>query len=102
MIIESIILIIFVCSLGGVIFILARKIPVLSSLPENGSTGIKKHKIILKTESKIKEVLNFFEKQIFLHKLLSWIKILILRVETKIDVLLHKIRKKNQQEKKDK
>lgn len=100
MIFDSIVLIIFIISFGGVLFILARKIPMLSSLPQNGSTGFRKNKIIVNIEDRIKEVSVFFEKQIFLHKILSWIKIMVLRIETKIDVLLHKIRKKNQQTKK--
>ena len=45
-------------------------------------------------EKELKNIIAFFEKQIYLHKLLSWIKVMTLRVETKIDVLLHKIRKK--------
>ena len=72
--IETAVLIIFICSLGVVLLILARKIPTLNSLPYNAGTGIKKHHIILNTENKIKEILVSFEKQIFLHKILSWIK----------------------------
>jgi hypothetical protein len=97
MLIETIVLIIFVCSLGGVLFILARKTPVLNSLPRNGSTGIRKHQIILNAENKIKSIFVFFEKQIFWHKFLSWVKVMTLKIETRIDVLLHKIRKKAQQ-----
>jgi len=95
MIIETIILAIFVCSFGGVLFVLARKIPVLSNLPQNGTTGIKKHHYILETEQKIKAFFNFFEKQIYLHKLLSWVKVMTLKIETKVDKLLHKIRTEN-------
>ena len=76
---------------------MARKIPVLNSLPQNGSTGIRKHQIILNIENKIKDILVFFEKQIFLHKFLSWVKVMTLKIETRVDVLLHKIRKKAQQ-----
>ncbi len=97
MIIESVALIIFVCSLGGVLLILARKIPALNSLPYTGTHEIKKHHIILSIENRIKEFLVAVEKQIFLHKLLSWVKIVILKAETKVDVLLHRIRKKAQQ-----
>ena len=94
---ELIFSIIFVFSVGGVLFILARKIPALSTLPQNGSTGIKDHRVVLSVGNKIKEVSVLFEKQIFLHKFLSWVKIMTLRVETKIDSSLHKIRKKAQQ-----
>jgi len=97
MIIDSIVLVVFILSLGGTLFILARKIPVLNSLPHNGNVGIKKHHIILNAESKIKNILIYFEKQIFLHKILSWIKVMTLRIETRVDILLHRIRKKAQQ-----
>jgi hypothetical protein len=97
MVIETIVLIIFVCSLVGVLFILARKIPNLNLLPHNGTTGIRKHQIILNVETKIKNFFVFFEKQIFMHKFLSFVKVMTLKIETRIDVLLHKIRKKAQQ-----
>ena len=97
MIIESIVLIIFVLSLGGALFILARKIPVLNTLPQNGSIGIKKHRLISDVENKIKDISVSFKKQVFLHKLLSWVKVMTLKIETRIDVLLHKIRNKSQQ-----
>jgi hypothetical protein len=95
MLIESIIFAIFIISLGGVTFILNRKIPELNSLPQNGSAGIRQHHIILKAENKIKNVSIFFEKQIFLHKLFSWMKVMTLKIETRIDMTLHKIRQKN-------
>lgn len=97
MIIESTILIIFVLSLVGTLFILARKLPVLKTLPHNGTTGIKKHRIISDAENKIKDILIYFEKQVFLHKILSWVKIITLKVETFVDSHLHRIRKKAQQ-----
>ena len=64
MITELIFLIIFILSLCGILLILARKVPVLNSLPQNGSTGIRKHHVILDAENKIKEILISFEKQI--------------------------------------
>ena len=79
MIIEYIILTLFIFSFGAVMFILARKIPTLNSLPQNGNAGIRDHRFILSIESKIKEVLLTIEKQIFLHKLLSWVKVMILK-----------------------
>ena len=96
MLVESIALAIFVFSFGGILLILVRKIPVLNDLPRNGSTGFKKHQYILEIEQKIKEILVFFKKQIFLHKFLSWVKVMTLKVETKIDSLLHRIRRKAQ------
>ncbi len=76
--------------------ILARKIPVLVTLPQNGKTGIRKHHYIVETEQKIKNIFLFFEKQILLHKLLSFVKVMTLKIETKVDHLLHSIRKKAQ------
>ncbi len=98
---DLIFFVIFILSFGGVLFILARKIPALVTLPQNGRTGIKKHRVILNAEEKIKEAFIYFEKQILLHRLLSWVKCLTLKTETKIDHLLHNIRKKAQQVDKD-
>jgi len=95
--ITTIVSIIFICSFGGILFILANKIPVLEKLPQNGESNLKKGKIALKTEEKIKNFYNLFKKQIILHKFLSWVKCLTLKIETRIDTLLQKIRKKAQQ-----
>jgi hypothetical protein len=105
MIIEFIISAILICSLGGALFILYRKLPVLNSLPQNGTTGIREHHVILNIENKIKAIFIYFEKQIILHKVLSWTKVLTLKIETKVDHLLHGIRakaKKIDQERKEK
>ena len=66
-------------------------------LAHNWTKLIKKHQIILDIENNIKEILISFEKQILLHKFLSWVKVMTLKAETKIDSSLHKIRKKAQQ-----
>ena len=97
MVIEYIILVIFVCSFGGALFILAKKIPAINTLPKNGTVGLRKHRIISDIEQKISDVSIYFEKQIFLHKFLSWVKIITLKTEVKVDNLLHSIRKKAQQ-----
>lgn len=96
MLIESIVLAIFVCSFGGILLILIRKMPVLVKLPQNGKIGIRDHHVILNIENRIKEVFVSFKKQIFLHKFLSWVKVMTLKVEIKTDHLLHGIRKKAQ------
>ena len=97
MLIQTIALAIFLSSLTGVSLILARKVTVLNSLPQNGTTGIRKHRIILDIENKFKEILLSFEKQIYFHKFLSFIKVLTLKIETRVDIMLHRIRKKAQQ-----
>ncbi|KKQ23651.1 MAG: hypothetical protein A3G45_00950 [Candidatus Staskawiczbacteria bacterium RIFCSPLOWO2_12_FULL_37_15] len=98
---ELIFFVIFIISFGGVLLILARKIPVLSTLPRNGASGIKKHRIILDAEDKIKDILVSFKKQILLHKFLSWVKCMTLKAEVEIDHILHSIRRKAQQVDKD-
>jgi len=100
--IEFIVSIIFIVSLGGILLILIRKIPAVNALPQNGSAGIREHHIVLSIEEKIKGFFIFFEKQIFLQKFLSWVKVMIMRIETRIDHSLHKIRHKAQQKNKDK
>lgn len=96
MIIEYIILTLFIFSFAVVAFILARKIPVLNNLPYNGTTGIRKHHYILDLEHKVKDFFVFFEKQIFLHKFLSFVKVMTLKIETKVDHSLRSIRTKAQ------
>lgn len=96
---ELIFSIIFIVSLAGIFFILVKKIPVLNTLPKNGNAGIREHHYIQNIENKIKEFFTTLEKQIFLHKALSWTKCQIIKAEVKIDKLLHKIRKKAQEKK---
>ncbi len=96
--IELIVFIIFLFSLLAIAFILLKKIPALAALPQNGHHGIKKSEFILNIEKRIKDFhFKFFHKQVFLHKILSFIKVWILRIETKIDTRLHGIRKKAQE-----
>jgi len=98
--VELIALTIFILALGGILFIFYRKIPSLVTLPQNGKLNFKNYKIISHIESKIKRVFLVFEKQIWLHKFLSLVKCIILKIEVKIDHLLHNIRKKAQEKKK--
>ena len=97
MIIESIILAIFACSFGGLIIFLIRKLPVLYTLPKNGTTGIEKHKYVLHFKEKTQDLFLSFKKQVLLHKILSWVRIMTLKIEAKIDNLLRNIRKKAQE-----
>jgi len=95
MLIESIILAIFILSLGVVLLILIRKIPVLSSLSQTGSAGIREHHVVLNIQNRMSKVAVFFEKQILFHKFLSFVKVTTMKIETKVDNLLHNIRKNN-------
>jgi len=95
---ELIVTIIFVLSLCGIFVIVFRKVPVLATLPKNGTTGFKKHRVILNIEKRIKEAhFDLFVKQLLLHKTLSWVKVMTLKIETKLDTVLHRIRKKAQE-----
>ncbi len=96
--VQIIALVIFIISVGGIFFILGKKVPALVQLPHNGSLGFKKHKLIADLETKIKaHHFHLLKKQMWLHKLLSFIKVLILKIETKIDHLLQGIRKNAQE-----
>jgi len=99
MIVESIILAIFVFSLGGVILILIKKAPTLNTLPKSGSMGLKERKIVSEAKNKIKNFLAIFLNRIILHKFLSWSKCQIIKIENFLDEVLHKIRKKAKEEK---
>ena len=96
--VQLITFLIFIISVAGIFFIVLKKIPVLITLPQNGHHGFKKHRIIVKIEKKIKDThFHFFEKQMLLHKVLSKSRLWILKIERKIDELLHGIRKKAQE-----
>ncbi len=96
--VQLIALIILIISTSVVVFILYKKIPVLVQLPQNGHHGLKKPEFISKIERKIKDKhFHFFEKQMLLHKLLSFTKVWILKIETKIDKILYGVRKKAQE-----
>ena len=96
--IQLIAFVIFITSLAAISLILYLKIPALLQLPQNGHHGFKKPDFIVKITRIIREkYFHFFEKQMLLHKLLSWVKVTVLKLERKIDGLLHGIRKKAQE-----
>lgn len=96
--IQLIAFIIFLVSVLGIVGLLSKKIPVLSQLPQNGYHGIKKNEKIAAIEKKLKEFhFDFFKKQLVLHKLLSKTRVWVMKIERRIDVLLHGIRKKAQE-----
>ncbi len=96
--IQLIALIIFLISVSVVSFIICKKIPSLVALPYNGQVGFKKPEFISRLEKIIKDNhCHFFKKQMLLHKLLSMIKVWVLKIERNVDILLHGIRKKAQE-----
>src|SRR3989344_4968027 len=94
--VELIALIIFLVSLIGMFVILRRHMPSLSRMPQNGDSGLRRTPLIAGVEHQIKSLLHEFNKKVWLHKLLSWVKVGVLKVEVFIDHLLHGIRKKAQ------
>jgi hypothetical protein len=96
--VQLIAFIIFLVSTLVVAFILLKKIPVLAELPQNGHHGFKKPTVVSDIEKKVRDFhFHFFKKQMLLHKLLSWSKVRILKIEHKIDTMLHGVRKKSQE-----
>lgn len=91
-----IITIIFVISLGGVVFFVVRKLPILAIYSPGRVDKGDKHGVIAFIENKIEAVSTFFKKMIFLHRILLWIKIMVVKIETKLDYLLHKVRRRAQ------
>ena|SRR3989344_6301099 len=96
---ELIFSIIFIISFGGALWILARKVPVLATLPKNRRTGLKKSRVVLSAESRLKGLWLPFSDGRVLHKALSWLKCYILKAESLIDSLLHGLRKKAKEDK---
>lgn len=95
---QLIVFIIFLLSTLGVAFIIYKKIPVLVELPQNGHHGIKKPELILSVEERLKDFyFHFFKKQILWQKILSFTKVWVLKIENRIDILLHGARKKTQE-----
>ncbi|OGZ18604.1 MAG: hypothetical protein A2175_02525 [Candidatus Nealsonbacteria bacterium RBG_13_42_11] len=86
-------LILLICSLTGLGIIIRRKIPVLLELPETAPVQFD-FKIIL---SKIKSLSVFedFSAEMFLHKILSKIRVLTLKFENKTSNWLQRLRQKS-------
>jgi len=93
---NLIILIVFLFSLIGIIYIIYKKIPLLKTLPEKKDNKINWKTIYLnfKNSSFFKKII--FNLDIFLQKFLSRIKILVLKIENKISYWLQKLRKRIQ------
>ena len=96
--IQLIAFIIFLVSAFMVAVMLYRKIPALVELPQNGHHGLKKPEVMLAVEKRVKDFyFHFFKKQILWQKILSFMKVWLLKIENRIDVLLHGARKKTQE-----
>jgi hypothetical protein len=94
---QLIVAIILLISLIGLVVIIIRKLPVLVVLPQIGSASVKDFKFVEIIRDLVKSKMVIFEKKIFVQKFLSWVKVMTLKIETKVDKMLHGIRKKSQQ-----
>ena len=99
---QLIIFIIFVVSTSVVIFILSKKVSLVAQLPKSGTNNFKKNEFVLKIENKFKDTyFRLFSKRMLLLKFLSFARVIILKIERKIDESLRGIRKKAQQAEKN-
>lgn len=87
-------------SLIGIIILIFRKIPVLVELQENFEVPPQK-KLYLRLKETIRNLpgIKSFSSDIFLQKVLSKIRILSLKTESKTFHWLQKLRKKSQENK---
>lgn len=95
---ELIATIILIFSLLGIAILIFRKIPVLIALPEFLPA---REGLISKFRKKIKEIIPFknFSYELFLQKILTKIRILVLKIENLIFRWLQKLREKYQKKK---
>jgi len=97
---EILATIIFFGSLLGMGVILFQKTPVLIKLPEApASFNLKRIFSRLKEKIKILNPLRYISTEIFLQKILSKIRILTLKIESKIANYLQRLREKAQKKK---
>lgn len=97
--IELISLMVFLCSLAGIIIIFYRKIPFLKKIPKTKVISFSWKNIFLKIKNSSFLEKTFFEINIFLQKILSKIKILTLKIENKISRVLQKLREYSKKKK---
>jgi len=97
--IQLIIFIIFMLSLSGLALIVWRKIPELMELPINGKVGVDKPKFISKLERRLVKIFSIFQQHIILHKILFSLKLIVSKIEHRIDIWLSSIRKNAQKKK---
>lgn len=90
---EIVIIFILVGSVCGASLILIRKIPVLAELP------IQENKKQINQEENNKKILGKIPVEIILQKLLSKIRVLILKTENKISHWSHQLRQRSLEKK---
>lgn len=94
---ELIALIILIFSLVGMGIILFRKIPLLLELPETLPSQFSWRNLLLKIKNST--ILKGFSIETLLQKILSKIRILTLKTDSKTSSLLQKLRERSQKKK---
>ena len=97
--VELIVLIILIGSFLGIVIIFVKKIPVLVTLPLEEKTS--KPNLFTKLKDKVLEKHPFksFSFEIFLQKILSKIRILVLKIDHKIADCLQRMRAESRRKK---
>jgi len=96
--------IIFFLSLGGLLFIVLKKIPQLSQFPKSSNSHAAKFLFKLNPlniKGNLKQFIdsNFFQNSILgnLEKSLRKIKILILKIDNVVDKIIRKLKKRSEE-----
>jgi len=92
---EIILLAVLILSLGGIGVILCRKIPVLVKLPETSVELNQPFTLIIKKGVKALPGLKTFSYELYLQKILSRVRVLTLKTESKTGSWLERLRQKS-------
>jgi len=93
--IETIAIIILICSLSGAGLIVWRKIPLLVKLPETSSEEDKSFSLELKQKTEESSPLKNFSYEILLQKFISKIRVLTLKTDNQTSSWLRKLRERS-------
>ena len=97
---ELIALIIFLTGFFGALFIIIKKAPTLTELPEiSPGSGLKEFILKLKEKIKNSDAVKIFSPEILPHKILSKIRVLTLKLDTKTSNWLQGLREKTKKKK---
>lgn len=100
-ILDIISLIVLTFSFLGILVIVYRKIPILAELQETAKPTHSWKNLsrgILQKLGRIKPVKNF-SPELFLHKILSKVRVLVLKIDTKTSSWLHRLRERAKKKK---
>ena len=97
---ELVALIIFLTGFFGALFIIIKKAPTLAELPEiSPGSGLKEFILKLKEKIKNSDTVKIFSPEILPHKVLSKIRVLTLKLDTKTSNWLQRLREKTKKKK---